>query len=233
MASPSMLGLVQRMISVDALVVEAAEQLLDPELVGPDALDRADRALQHVVAAPELAGLLDGHDVAGLLDHADHGGVAARVGADRALVALGDVEAPGAERDLVLDLDDGRGQAQGVVARAASAGGRRCAGPTSGPTPGQPPELVDQVLDRTGVGAHGASSAVRRRVVQPSSASIGVAADARPPEVAHAAEAAEVEAAHRRLLQGGRSRPWRRAARRARGPAACRRRRGRPPRGRW
>ena len=99
-ASPSRLGLVQRMISVDALVVEAGQQLADPQLVGADALDRADGALQHVVAAVELAGLLDRHDVARLLDHADHRGVAAGVGADVALAALGDVEAARAERDL-------------------------------------------------------------------------------------------------------------------------------------
>ena len=56
---------------LDALGVEAGEQLLDPQLVGPDALDGADGALEHVVATLELAGLLDGDDVAGLLDHAD------------------------------------------------------------------------------------------------------------------------------------------------------------------
>ena len=81
-ASPSMFGLVQRMISVDALAVEPAEQLLDPELIGPDPFDRADRALQHVVAAPELARPLHRDDVAGLLDDAQHRVVTAVVGAD-------------------------------------------------------------------------------------------------------------------------------------------------------
>ena len=35
----------------DALGVDPAQELLDPELLGADALDRRDRALEHVVAA--------------------------------------------------------------------------------------------------------------------------------------------------------------------------------------
>ena len=55
---------------VDAVLLDAREQLLDAQLLGADALDRRDRALEHVVAALELAGALDRDDVARLLDDA-------------------------------------------------------------------------------------------------------------------------------------------------------------------
>ena len=55
-----------------------------------------DRALQHVVAAAELVGALDGDDVARLLDDAEQRGVAPVVEAVAAELALGDVEAPAA-----------------------------------------------------------------------------------------------------------------------------------------
>ena len=71
----------------DALGLEARQQLPHPELVGADPLDRADGSLEDVVAAPELAGALHGDDVARLLDDAEHGRVAAVVGADAALVS--------------------------------------------------------------------------------------------------------------------------------------------------
>ena len=44
-ASPSRLGLVQRITSLDRSSAEAAEQLPHPQLVGADALDGVDGAL--------------------------------------------------------------------------------------------------------------------------------------------------------------------------------------------
>ena len=64
MTSPSVLGFVQRIDLLDALGLDAGEQLADLQLLGADALERAHRAEQHVVAAVELAGALDGDDVA-------------------------------------------------------------------------------------------------------------------------------------------------------------------------
>ena len=106
---------------------------------------------QHVVAAVELAGLLDRDDVAGVLDHAQHRGVAPVVGADRAQLALGHVEAALAEPDPRLRLGDGPGQPLGVL------GGQlqEVEGDALGrlrPDAGQAAELVDQRLDRRGVG---------------------------------------------------------------------------------
>ena len=67
-----MFGLVQMITSVMPSSVDPAHQLTDAELLGPDALEVVDGAAEHVVAALELAGPLDGDDVAGLLDHAQH-----------------------------------------------------------------------------------------------------------------------------------------------------------------
>ena len=64
----------------DDAVAEPGEQLAHAQVVGADAVDRADRAAEHVVAAAELAGALDGDDVLGLLDDADR---RARRGAGR------------------------------------------------------------------------------------------------------------------------------------------------------
>ena len=63
---------------------DPGEQRGDAQLIGPDAVDRRDRPAQHVIAAAELPGALDGGDVLGLLDHADHRLVPARVGTDPA-----------------------------------------------------------------------------------------------------------------------------------------------------
>src|SRR6266508_1104899 len=73
----------------DPVRLQAGEQLPDPQVVGADPLDRADRPAEHVVAAAELLGALDRHQVAWLLDHADQARVAPWVPADAAEVALG------------------------------------------------------------------------------------------------------------------------------------------------
>jgi hypothetical protein len=58
----------------DLAVGETAQQLLDPQVVRADVVDRVDRSAEHVVLPAELSGALDGDDVLGLLDHADHRG---------------------------------------------------------------------------------------------------------------------------------------------------------------
>jgi hypothetical protein len=62
---------------------------------------------------------LDRDHVAGLLDDADQGGVAALVEADRAARPLGPVEADLAEADPLLDVADRVGERVGVVGRRA------------------------------------------------------------------------------------------------------------------
>ena len=90
-ASPSMLGFVARMTSVMSSSVMRAEQLLHAQLLGADALDRRDRALQHVVATTELVRAFDRDDVARLFDDAHDVRVAPFVAAERAELAFGDV----------------------------------------------------------------------------------------------------------------------------------------------
>src|SRR5450432_1013591 len=81
----------------DRPISEPSHELTHPQVVGADALDRADRPAKHVVAATKLPGLLDRDDVLRLLDHANHAQVAPRVTADAALLLLGHVAAHRAE----------------------------------------------------------------------------------------------------------------------------------------
>ena len=80
-------------------------------------VDRRDGPLEDVVDTPVFAGALDGHKVSRLLHDADGRGVALGVGADRAQVVLGEVEAPVAEADGTYDLD---------ITLTCSAGGCGC-----------------------------------------------------------------------------------------------------------
>src|SRR5690606_4648897 len=107
-----------------------------------------DGTAEHVVAPPELAGALDGDDVLGLLDHADDGGDPARVAADLAALLLRDVAAHLSEPDAGLDLEQRVGEAPDV----GRVLGEQVEGDplgALGADPGQSPELVDQILDRT------------------------------------------------------------------------------------
>src|SRR5699024_7044194 len=123
-------------------------QLGEAQVVRADPVHRADRAAEHVVAAPELAGALDGDDVLGLLDDADGGLVPPGVGADPALHALRDVAAGLAEGDLVLDLAEGLHEALDVLGvRLQQVEGDPLG--TLRTDPGESAELVDQVLDHT------------------------------------------------------------------------------------
>ena len=62
--SPSVFGLVHRMISSMPSGSMRGQQLADLQLLGTDAFERAHRSEQHVVATVELASALDGDDVA-------------------------------------------------------------------------------------------------------------------------------------------------------------------------
>src|SRR4051794_8265685 len=130
----------------DRPVGQPAEQLLDPQLVRSDSFDRRDGAPEDVVAALELTGALDRHDVLGLLDHTDHGRVASWVTADAAGLLLRHVAAHGAETDLVLDLDEDLGEPAHVGGGGLEQVEREPLGALRAHT-GQPPELVDEVRD--------------------------------------------------------------------------------------
>src|SRR4051794_34399337 len=99
-----------------------------------------------MVAAPVLTGPLDGHHVLGLLDHAEHRRVAARVAADPAGLLLRHVPAHGAERDPVLDLHEDLREPAYVDGVGREQVERDPLG-ALGTHPGQPAQLVYQVLD--------------------------------------------------------------------------------------
>src|SRR5207248_4014015 len=78
------------------LAVQPRDQFFEFELIGPDAVERGERAVQHVVPAAELARALHREQIGDRLDHADDPGVALRVGADRARILRGQIAADGA-----------------------------------------------------------------------------------------------------------------------------------------
>ena len=100
-----------------------------------------------MIQAAILARALDRHDVGRLLDHADERFVTSRVGADRAQLAFGEVEASPAEADLLLDVDDGRRQGQDVLGPDLQHVERESLRGT-GPDTGEPGQLRDQALNR-------------------------------------------------------------------------------------
>ena len=99
--------------------MQADEERLDLEVVRPDAVERRERAVQHVIAAAKLAHALDREEIGRLLDDADHLGAAPRVGAQRTRITLREREAHRAEPRLVLHREQRLGQRLGVLALAA------------------------------------------------------------------------------------------------------------------
>ena len=110
----------QRITSRTPSSAEPFEQRPDPQLLGADPVDGAERTSEHVVRATELPRPLDGDDVPRVLDDADDRRVASRVGADRAELGLCDVEAPLAEPHAVLHLHDRLGEAEGLLRSVSS-----------------------------------------------------------------------------------------------------------------
>ena len=114
------------------------DQLPGPQILRADPVDRADRTTEHVVAAAELADLLDRRDVLRLLDHADDRRVAAR-GRGRSGTRLPRPRCRSpAEPDPLDDLDQHRRKPADVRRVVASRwNAMRCA--PFGPTPGSRP----------------------------------------------------------------------------------------------
>ena len=131
----------------DAVRVDAAHELVDAQVARIDAVDRAERAAEHVVEAVVGVGALERDDVDGLLDDADRRVVAPRVEADRARLVLGQVPALAAEAHALLDLLERRSEGERLLARPLQHVERE---PLRRPLPDsrQPGELRDEILDR-------------------------------------------------------------------------------------
>ena len=121
-------------------------ELVDPQVLGLDAVERRERAAEHVVEAAVLRRPLERDEVDGLLDDADRRAVAPRVEADRAELLLGEVAALAAEAHALLHLLDRVGERERLLLlrleevereplRGAAADSR------------QPRQLRDEVLD--------------------------------------------------------------------------------------
>jgi hypothetical protein len=65
-------------------VGDAGDELFEVQLLGADAVERREHAVQDVVTAAELAGALDGQQAGDRLDDADDAVVAARIRAEPA-----------------------------------------------------------------------------------------------------------------------------------------------------
>ena len=111
-----------------------------------DAVERRQRAAEHVVEAAVLAGALDREQVDRLLDDADDRAVAARVEADRADLLLGEVPALAAEAHALLHLLDRVGERERLRLRHLEEMERK---PMRGAAAdsGQPRQLRDEVVD--------------------------------------------------------------------------------------
>src|SRR5439155_2855783 len=139
---------------LDAVPFHAREQLVDPQVLRLDAVERRKRAAEDVVEAAELGRSLEREQVGRLLDDADHGVVAARVEADRADLLLRQVPALAAEANALLDLDDRGGERERLVlGHAQQMEGEPLRG--ARPDPRQASQLRDEVVD--GRGEHGGS----------------------------------------------------------------------------
>jgi len=112
-----------------------------------------------VIQPAILARLLDGHDVVGLLDHADHLAVPRGTGAVQAGVGVGDVIAHRAEAHVQFGVTNRIGERQRLLLSGAkNVKGEPLRG--LGSDSGQVLELVDEALDRCGEVRHRANSRV-------------------------------------------------------------------------
>ena len=133
-------------------MAQACQQLSNVQLLGANLVHGTDHAAQYVVEAVVAARALDRLDIARLAHHANASGIAHRVLADGALVGRGVVKAAAAKVDLLLDLQDGLGQA----ARLLGVGLQQVIGDALGrlgTNARQTAQLIEQFL-QTVVGTH-------------------------------------------------------------------------------
>ena len=87
-------------------VADPLDEPADAQVAGLDAVERRERAAEHVVEPAVLVRPLEREHVDGLLDDADDRAVAPRVRADAAELLLGQVAALAARPDALLDVGD-------------------------------------------------------------------------------------------------------------------------------
>jgi hypothetical protein len=102
-------------VILDLALPDALHQASDLQRVRTKAAQRRERAVQHVVAAFELARGFHARDAVRLFHHAHNGGVAARVGTVTAKLAVADVVAHAAEAQLVNRRTNAQDHFDGLV----------------------------------------------------------------------------------------------------------------------
>src|SRR6266508_3512368 len=137
----------------DPLGLEPRQQLPHAEVFGADAVQRRERAQQHVIATAELPCPLEREQVIRLLDDAERPGIALGVATDAAGILLGHVEAYRAVDDELLELDEGFGQRRHLGGGTLEEKEGQALG-RLGPDAGQPLERVDEPRNRLGIIGH-------------------------------------------------------------------------------
>ena len=105
---------------LDPALLDAIEELADPQVGRLDAVERGERAAEDVVEPAVLVRPLERDDVDRLLDDADDRAVAPRVGADGAELLLGQVAAVAAEADALLHVGDRAAERERLVLETES-----------------------------------------------------------------------------------------------------------------
>jgi len=129
-----------------ASTTSSTQEARDVEVVGPDAVERREHATQHVEARLGGAGALERPEVADILDHDDHRGVAPRVGADRAGIAGVEVAAGAAGHHALRGLAHRAGERQQQLVALLHQRQHR-APRRARPQPGKPRQQLDQALE--------------------------------------------------------------------------------------
>jgi hypothetical protein len=124
----------------------ATHQRIDVEILRPDAIERRQRAAQHMIARPDRAGPLQRPKIRDVLDHDDRLLVARDIGADRAGIRRIDVAADGAGEDPLGRDRHRAGQRHQKLVLLLDQRQRRAPGRTR-PKPRQPRQQLDQAFD--------------------------------------------------------------------------------------
>ena len=95
----------------------ALDKRLDLKVVGSDVVHRRDHAVEHVIAAAELAGAFDRDHIARVGNHTDDRRVALVRRTDGAHAAVCQIAADGAAGDRAFGVQDGVGKFFGVLLR--------------------------------------------------------------------------------------------------------------------
>jgi hypothetical protein len=127
-------------------IVRARDQRIDGEVLRADAVERRQRAAEHVIARVDGMRALERPQVGDVGDHHDDRGLAARVGAHRARVLGVDVAAGPADLDLLERgcerLPERRHDLLALLDQKERSAARRAR-----PEPGQARQQLDQAFD--------------------------------------------------------------------------------------